>query len=40
MSLAQILKRKSVQGIARADTVLYKDEIMVLYGHNKDIKNY
>lgn len=28
----------SVQGIARADTVLYKDEIMVLYGHNKDIK--
>lgn len=28
----------SVQGIARADTVLYKDEIMVLYGHNKNIK--
>lgn len=27
-----------VQGIARADTVLYKDEIMVLYGHNKNIK--
>lgn len=30
--------KPSVQGIARADTVLYKDEIMVLYGHNKDIK--
>lgn len=29
----------AVQGIARADTILYKDEIMVLYGHNKDIKN-
>lgn len=28
----------SVQGIAGADTVLYKDEIMVLYGHNKNIK--
>ncbi|MCB7480994.1 potassium channel family protein [Christiangramia sediminis] len=31
-------EKASVQGIARADTVLYKDEIMVLYGHNKDIK--
>ncbi|APG58903.1 potassium channel family protein [Christiangramia salexigens] len=31
--------KTSVQGIARADTKLYKDEIMVLYGHNKDIKN-
>ncbi|GAA4318645.1 TrkA family potassium uptake protein [Pontixanthobacter gangjinensis] len=29
----------SVKGIARADTVLYKDEIMVLYGHNRDIRN-
>ncbi|MDX1762492.1 MAG: TrkA family potassium uptake protein [Christiangramia sp.] len=29
----------SVKGIARADTVLYKDEIMVLYGHNKDIRS-
>ncbi len=29
----------AVQGIARADTILYKDEIMVLYGHNKDIKH-
>ena len=27
-----------VQGVARADTVLYKDEIMVLYGHNKNIR--
>lgn len=32
-------EKASVQGIAKADTVLYKDEIMVLYGHNKDIKN-
>ncbi len=32
-------EKATVQGIARADTVLYKDEIMVLYGHNKDIKN-
>jgi len=32
-------EKKSVQGIARANTVLYKDEIMVLYGHNKNIKN-
>jgi len=31
-------ENKSVQGIARADTVLYKNEIMVLYGNNKDIK--
>ena len=31
-------EKKSVQGIAKADTVLYKDEIMVLYGNNKDIK--
>lgn len=30
--------RPSVQGIARADTLLHKGEIMVLYGHNKDIK--
>lgn len=29
---------KTVQGIALAETVLYKDEIMVIYGHNKDIK--
>lgn len=27
-----------VQGIARAGTVLHKDEIMVIYGHKKDIK--
>lgn len=32
-------EKATVQGIARADTVLYKNEIMVLYGHNKDIKN-
>jgi len=31
-------EKASVQGVARADTVLYKDEIMVLYGHNKNIK--
>jgi len=31
-------EEKSVQGIARADTVLYKGEIMVLYGNNKDIR--
>ncbi|MCG9971068.1 potassium channel family protein [Christiangramia crocea] len=30
--------RTTVQGIARADTKLYKDDIMVLYGNNKDIK--
>lgn len=30
--------KNTVQGIALADTVLYKDEIMVVYGHNKDIK--
>ena len=29
---------KAVQGIARANTVLQAGEIMVLYGHNKDIK--
>lgn len=28
-----------VQGIARADTVLHKGEIMVIYGHNNDIKS-
>lgn len=27
-----------VKGVARANTVLYKDEIMVLYGHTKDIR--
>ena len=31
-------EKTSVQGIAKADTVLYKDEIMVLYGRNEDIK--
>lgn len=31
-------EKASVQGIARANTVLYKDEIMVLYGRNEDIK--
>ena len=31
-------KISSVQGIATADTKLSKDEIMVLYGNNKDIK--
>ena len=31
-------EKASVQGVAKADTVLYKDEIMVLYGHNKNIK--
>lgn len=30
--------KNTVQGIALADTVLYNDEIMVVYGHNKDIK--
>lgn len=28
----------NVQGVASAKTKLYKDDIMVLYGHNKDIK--
>lgn len=28
----------NVQGVASAKTVLYKDDIMVLYGHNKNIK--
>lgn len=31
-------EKASVNGVARADTVLYKDDIMVLYGHNKNIK--
>ena len=31
-------EKASVQGVASANTVLHKDEIMVLYGHNKDIK--
>jgi trk system potassium uptake protein TrkA len=30
--------KTTVQGVARANTILYKDDIMVLYGHNKDIK--
>lgn len=28
----------NVQGVASAKTVLHKDDIMVLYGHNKNIK--
>ena len=28
-----------IQGIARADTLLNEGDIMVLYGHNKDIRN-
>jgi trk system potassium uptake protein TrkA len=28
----------NVQGVASAETVLHKDDIMVLYGHNKNIK--
>ncbi|MCH4823406.1 TrkA family potassium uptake protein [Gramella lutea] len=31
-------EKMKVKGIAKADTVLHKDEIMVLYGHNKDIR--
>lgn len=31
-------ERNTVQGIVHADTKLYKDDIMVLYGHNKDIR--
>ncbi|TBW28312.1 TrkA family potassium uptake protein [Gramella sp. KN1008] len=31
--------RTTVQGIARADTRLSEGDIMVLYGHNKDIKH-
>ena len=30
--------RKTVQGVAKADTVLYKDDIMVLYGSNDNIR--
>ncbi len=30
--------KTTVQGVARANTILYKDDIMVLYGHNKDIR--
>lgn len=28
----------NVQGVASSKTILHKDEIMVLYGHNKDLK--
>lgn len=28
----------NVQGVASAETVLHRDDIMVLYGHNKNIK--
>ncbi len=28
----------TVQGVASSDTVLYKGDIMVIYGHNRDIK--
>lgn len=31
-------EKASVNGVASANTVLYKDDIMVLYGHNKNIK--
>ncbi|AVR43962.1 potassium transporter TrkA [Christiangramia fulva] len=31
-------EKPTVQGIARADTILSQDEIMVLYGYNKDIE--
>ncbi len=31
-------EKASVQGVAKASTKLYKDEIMVLYGHNKNIR--
>lgn len=30
---------KQVQGVSSPDTVLQKGEIMVIYGHNSDIKN-
>jgi trk system potassium uptake protein TrkA len=30
---------KKVQGVSSPDTVLQKGEIMVIYGHNSDIKN-
>lgn len=28
----------NVQGVASAKTIMYKDDIMVLYGHNKNLK--
>lgn len=31
-------EKASVQGVASANTILYKDDIMVLYGHNKNIE--
>lgn len=30
----------NVQGVASAKTVLYKNDILVLYGHNKNIKRF
>lgn len=31
--------KTTVQGVAKADTILYKDDIMVLYGHNDNIRD-
>ena len=31
-------EEKNVQGVASAKTVFHKDDIMVLYGHNKNLK--
>ena len=36
--LGTVMEKASAQGVASADTILYKDDIMVLYGHNKNIK--
>ncbi len=36
--LGTATEKASVNGVASANTILYKDDIMVLYGHNKNIK--
>jgi trk system potassium uptake protein TrkA len=33
-------KENRIQGVAKADTILEKDDILVVYGANNDLRNF
>lgn len=38
--LGKTRKEQRIQGVAKSDTVLEKDDILVVYGANKDLRNF
>jgi trk system potassium uptake protein TrkA len=39
-TLGRIRNVQEIQGVAKSDTVLEKDDILVVYGSNKDLRNF